>query len=94
MNLHSPDETTHPQDLCDLKDRLRRLEEHVGEIRAEVTRALTLLRGNGEEGLCAQVQLNRERIGFLQSQWRWILALLLAILAAAVQMIWRGAASG
>lgn len=81
-------------DIRDLRERqiegesrLVTLERTLGEIHADLQRLAVLLRGNGGQGLVARVESNRERINALQSQWRWILGILVALLAASIKTL-------
>ncbi len=69
--------------------RLAIIEARVAEAQGELDKLAKLLRGNGEGGLFAQIELQRERIEALQTQWRWALGFLTALGAAVAQAILR-----
>lgn len=65
-------------DEVELKTRLGRLE-------AEVSTLSHLLRGNGGTGLRTQLELLQAHVEGLQSQWKWIVGVLTAVVVAVAQ---------
>ena len=65
--------------------RLRFLEEKVQGTATEVGELAGLLRGNGEGGIQSQLELCRERLEVLQSQWKWIVSVVTTVAVALVQ---------
>lgn len=67
--------------------RVKFLEERLNAAEAQVLGLLRQLRGNGEGGLQAQLELCRERIEALRSQWQWIVGVVTTV-AVAVAQAW------
>ena len=72
-----------PADLESLEKRLQNIQERLD-------RFAKLLKGNGDTGLLGQVFQNSERIANLQAQWKWLVAVLAALVAAVAQGFLRG----
>ena len=66
--------------------RLASLERAMGDVAEDVKKLSRLLLGNGEEGLLGQLRMSHERIEVLQRQYKWVLAILAALLAAAIKI--------
>jgi hypothetical protein len=69
--------------------RLSCLEGRTAAIQEAVEKLNRLLQGNGERGLLGAMELQRERIDVLQSQWRWMMGVLVALVLAVVQALLR-----
>ncbi|MBI4604684.1 MAG: hypothetical protein HY721_22205 [Planctomycetes bacterium] len=65
--------------------RLRFLEERLAALEAEAASLARQLRGNGAAGLQAELELCRERIEALRSQWKWIVGVLTTVAVAVAQ---------
>ena len=81
-------------ELIDLKERqaaqdarFDAMGEKMAEVLAEVRAISRLLRGNGEDGLVAQLEIAHERIKALQTQLKWIAGLLGAVFAALLKTV-------
>lgn len=67
--------------------RLEGLEGRMGEVYSELRAIAKLLRGNGEQGLVAEVELHGERIATLQRHWYWIVWGMVALVVALVKAL-------
>lgn len=69
------------------EERLAATERSVGELKEDIDRLSRLLRGNGETGLVGHIERVDQRIAALESQCRWILGILTALVIAALRSI-------
>ena len=80
------------RDVQEIRERLARsdarldgLYSNTDEIRLELRTLAKLIRGNGEHGLVAEVDVHRERIENLRRQWRWMLWGMVTLVVAVVE---------
>jgi hypothetical protein len=69
------------------EERLTAAERSVGELKDDIERLAKLLRGNGGTGLVAHMERVDQRIAALESQCKWILGILAALVIASLRSV-------
>ena len=78
-------ETTVDKQRAEIERRLASLAEQSTQVEAEIEAFIELLRECGEGNLQRRIDINRDRITLVQSQLKWAVMVLSALLAATSQ---------